>query len=555
MVFIAGFSTLSNAQSARVSEKTDTLLMYQDDITISFLKSHLSILAADSMEGRETALPGQKKAARYLAGQYRKMGLRPMGDNGTYFQHFNVNATKTDSVVFTTYMLRDGSRIKLDRSVTSRHSSGHYIRAFGRTDTLQGDIVFAGFGVDDSTHNVYHLANMDLSGKWVMVFRKIPHVVNGDTLIDPTINARTRFQKIFRKGAKGILVIPMMGNREFNETARQLQSDFDKPSNMRLACRDNNDDSSVGFSRGYDLVSPNMAAQLLDLGNTDELEAYRQNLLVNISSFRPKALNSSLSQIPYSKKVTLDTENVLAFLEGSDPQLKDQIVVMSAHYDHLGIGQPDSTGDRIFNGADDDGSGTIGVLNIAKTFAEAAKQGNRPKRSILFLHLTGEEKGLLGSRYYSDHPVFPVDKTVADLNTDMIGRVDPLHEKEGTENYVYIIGADIISSDLDSLIHLANSQAGQLTLSRRYNNLQDPNQFYRRSDHWNFGRLGIPFVFFFTGVHKDYHRPSDEVDKIHFKKMAKIVRTMYATAVLVANTEHPPKVDNQAFINITKGND
>lgn len=549
---IIGTGTESVAQTTTKPGKTETLLKFQDDVTVNFLRSHLSILAADSMRGRETAMPGQKKAARYLASQYRQLGLKPVGDNGTYFQHFDVNATKTDSVVFTTYQMKNGQQVPFDRSVASEYSSGNYIRAFGGTDTLQGKIVFAGFGVNDSTHNVKHLTGTDLKGKWVMVFQQIPHMVHGDTLIAPSVNNRSRFRSILGRGAAGILAIPVMSDEDFSKSAKQAQFSFTKPGNMRLAYRDNGNGSSRGFSRGYDVISPQMAARLLDLDSAGALENYRKKLVANITDFQPKELDYGLSQIPYSRKVTLDTENVLAFLEGSDPKLKDQVVVMSAHYDHLGVGQPDSTGDRIYNGADDDGSGTIGVLNVAKAFVDAAKEGIRPRRSILFLHVTGEEKGLLGSRYYSDHPVFPVDQTVADLNTDMIGRIDPRHKKEGVENYVYLIGSSLISSQLDSLIRVANDEAGQVALSQRYNDLNDPNQFYRRSDHWNFGRLGIPFVFFFTGVHKDYHRPSDEVDKIRFEKMSRIVRTMYATAVLVANTDSRPKVDNQAFIKATK---
>jgi len=552
ILLVSSTGTVSLAQTTSKAQKTDALLKYQDEVTVSFLRNHLSILADDSMRGRETAMPGQKKAARYLASQYRQLGLKPIGDNGSYFQHFDVNATKTDSVVFTTYKIPNGQKMPFDHSVASEHSSGDFIRAFGGTDTLRGKIVFAGFGVDDSTHNVNHLNGTDLKGKWVMVFQEIPHVVNGDTLIAPSVNARSRFRTIFGQGAAGILAIPVMSDEDFSKSAKQAQFGFTKPGNMRLAYRDKGDGSSRGFSRGYDLISPKMAARLLNLDSSRALENYRKELVAHISDFQAKELDYSLSQIPYSKKVTLDTENVLAFLEGADPKLKDQVVVMSAHYDHLGVGQPDSTGDRIYNGADDDGSGTIGVLNVAKAFVDAAKQGIRPKRSILFLHVTGEEKGLLGSRYYSDHPVFPVEQTVADLNTDMIGRIDPRHEKEGVENYVYLIGANLISSQLDSLIRVANNQAGQVTLNQRYNDLNDPNQFYRRSDHWNFGRLGIPFVFFFTGVHKDYHRPSDEIDKIRFEKMSRIVRTMYATAVLVANTDTRPTVDNQAFINATK---
>src|SRR5699024_3702131 len=161
-------------------------------------------------------------------------------------------------------------------------------------------------------------------------------------------------------------------------------------------------------------------------------------------------------------------------------------------------------------------------------------------------------KGLLGSRFYSDHPVIPIEKTITNINVDMIGRLDPAHEEKGVEDYSYIIGSKLISTELDSLLHVANERSGKIELSEKYNDLNDPNQVDRRSDHWNFGRVGIPFIFFFTGVHEDYHQPSDEVDKIHFQKMQKIVRTMYATVVMVANADESPKVDNQEFIEITK---
>lgn len=155
---------------------------------------------------------------------------------------------------------------------------------------------------------------------------------------------------------------------------------------------------------------------------------------------------------------------------------------------------------------------------------------------------------MLGSRYYSDHPIFPIEKTVANLNVDMIGRVDAKHKKKGISDYVYIIGGDLISSQLDSLLQVANAHTGQLVLSDRFNTLDDPHQFYRRSDHWNFGRLGVPFIFFFSGVHEDYHQPSDEAAKIQYHTMTKRARTIFGTAVLVANTDDRPVVDNQAFI-------
>ena len=250
--------------------------------------------------------------------------------------------------------------------------------------------------------------------------------------------------------------------------------------------------------------------------------------------------------------VEVVSNNVMAFLEGSDPELKDEVVVITSHYDHIGISLPDSTGDRINNGADDDGSGTVAVLSAASAFAKAAEQGVRPRRSILFMHVSGEEKGLLGSRFYSDHPVFPVENHIANINADMIGRSDEAHLSQGVTDYFYLIGGPIISSGLDSLVTVANEKTANLIIDYAYNDLDDPNQFYRRSDHWNFGRLGIPFSFFFTGVHEDYHQPSDEADKINYPKLTAITQVLFGAANELANIENRPIVDNQAFIERTR---
>ncbi len=230
--------------------------------------------------------------------------------------------------------------------------------------------------------------------------------------------------------------------------------------------------------------------------------------------------------------------------------MKHEVVVLSSHYDHVGIGRPDSTGDNIYNGADDDGSGTTASLQTAQAMMKAKKAGVGPKRSVLFLNVSGEEKGLLGSRYYSDHPIYSIQNTVANINMDMIGRVDPEHVEDSS--YVYIIGGSIISSGLDSLTQVANEMGPNMDLSMRYNDLNDPNQFYRRSDHWNFGRLGVPFVFFFNGTHEDYHRPQDHIEKITFEPFLQRTHLIYNLTALLANSSERPVVDNQEFIEKTQ---
>jgi Zn-dependent M28 family amino/carboxypeptidase len=191
---------------------------------------------------------------------------------------------------------------------------------------------------------------------------------------------------------------------------------------------------------------------------------------------------------------------------------------------------------------------------VAEALSNAKKAGVGPQRSVMILHVTAEEKGLLGSRYYSDHPTWPMEKTIANVNADMIGRIDNDYQKTNDGDYIYIIGASIISSDMDSLLHVANNKSVKIKLDMKYNDLNDSNQFYRRSDHWNFGRLGVPFSFFFNGVHEDYHRPSDHIENIAFQAMSKRAQLLYGYALELANMNGRPVVDNQEFINKTKAN-
>jgi Zn-dependent M28 family amino/carboxypeptidase len=232
--------------------------------------------------------------------------------------------------------------------------------------------------------------------------------------------------------------------------------------------------------------------------------------------------------------LTLPTENVLGFVEGTD--LKSEVLVVTAHYDH--IGKEDG---KVFNGADDDGSGTVGVMELAKAFIQAKKEGKGPRRSILFMTVAGEEKGLLGSDYYSRHPVFPLENTIANLNIDMIGRIDKEHD--GNPNYIYIIGSNMLSNELHEVNETCNKKFVNLELDYTYNKEDDPNRYYYRSDHYNFAKNNIPVIFYFNGVHEDYHQETDEVSKINFEKMEKITRLIFFTAWELANRNERIKLD------------
>ncbi|RXG29980.1 M28 family metallopeptidase [Leeuwenhoekiella marinoflava] len=229
------------------------------------------------------------------------------------------------------------------------------------------------------------------------------------------------------------------------------------------------------------------------------------------------------------------SENVVAYIKGSTKP--EEYIVVSAHLDHVGVREDG----EVFNGADDDGSGTVGVLEIAEAFNKAVEAGYRPQRSIVFLHVTGEEKGLYGSRYYAENPIFPIANTVADLNIDMIGRVDDAHADN--ENYIYLIGSDKLSTELDSISTAVNNTYMNIDLDYTYNDENDPNRFYYRSDHYNFAKQGVPIIFYFNGVHADYHKVSDTPDKINYPMLAKRAQLVFLTAWELANRKDRIVVD------------
>ncbi|KIA90681.1 M28 family metallopeptidase [Kaistella jeonii] len=254
----------------------------------------------------------------------------------------------------------------------------------------------------------------------------------------------------------------------------------------------------------------------------------------------PKSMNSYYQIVPkealMGRRGNLhESENILAFIEGSEKP--EEVIVISAHYDHLGMKDG-----QIYNGADDDGGGTVAVLEIAKAFQMAKKSGNGPKRSILFLHVTGEEHGLLGSKYYSENPVFPMANTVVDLNIDMIGRCDPAN---CGKDYVYVIGSEMLSKELKKINVAANDTTTKLELNYKYDDPNDTERLYYRSDHYNFAKNGVPVAFYFDGIHADYHKPSDTPDKIDYVALQKRTQLVFATAWELANRKDRIVVDKK----------
>ncbi len=489
-------------------------------ITPSEMKEHLTVLASDAYEGRETGQPGQKKAAQYLVDYYKSLGIQPCV-NGSYLQSFPL---KKESFV--------GSYVTIG-PIRKDFIKDFYFWGPDWQMLNFSDLVFAGYGIEDKMYTDY--AHIDVKGKVVMCLLGEPIDKNGKSIItgnnvasDWTNDYRSKRDLAVSKGALAVVFV----NPDFDQYLKRVKYWLETPA-MKL---DNPKRPKDDDTRPTVFISVDLANDILKSGKK-KLDIRKIQKSINRSG-KSKGFELKVKPVSFHVELQLEllsAENVLCFIEGSDPELRDEVVVISAHYDHIGIQQGE-----INNGADDDGSGTVSAMEIAEAFVEAKLAGLGPKRSILILHVSGEEKGLLGSEWYSDFPVFPLEYTVCDLNIDMIGRMDKEHS-DG--NYVYIIGSDKLSTELHKISESNNANFTKLVLDYTYNDPKDPNRFYYRSDHYNFAKHNIPVIFYFSGVHEDYHKPGDDTEKIMFDKMAVIVRLVFHTAWEVANRSEKLKVD------------
>jgi hypothetical protein len=485
--FLSSFSVTGQT----VAEAYGSLILPFD------LKENLSILASDALEGRETGTRGQKMAASFIRHHFQELGLQPPV-NGSYFQPFQLY----QNVPGETFLTVEGNRF----------DNFEHIIYYGKDDSggeVKVPVLFAGRGrLEDYT-------GLDVSGKGVLIM--------------PAEEAdyRAAIALAREKDAQAIFILNTRSAEEFKEYARQFYSFL---SGGRLSLEKG---QVSGGGTALFFVAPQVAENMFQT-TVEKLTA--------VADSQKKLLKKTLAaDVSYKTTIvvnTIETENVLGYLEGTDK--KNEVVVITSHYDHIGK-EPKAEGDSINNGADDDGSGTVAVMQLAKAFAAAKKAGKGPRRSILFVTFTAEENGLLGSEYYIQNPVFPLENTVVDLNIDMVGRRDEQHRD--SPPYVYVIGADKLSSELHGLSESVNRQYTNLVFDYTYNDEDHPARLYYRSDHWNFAQENIPIIFYFDGIHEDYHKPSDEVDKIEFDLLTLRTKAIFYTAWEIANREERIKPD------------
>lgn len=473
-------------------------------ITEADLRARLNVLANDSMEGRETGMEGQRKASAYIVEQFRSFGIPPVPgaeDRG---------------------MLADGYRQRFP--LTMERLGGLSIAVAGKPFSFLQDFIYFSETLPGplDADEVMVLAPVSLGGTRLGGSSKVVMLLDpqdpGTDVLDQVGQARAT---LAQTGAQVLLVVQDSLHRLISHYSPLLTR-----TRMQLGGA-----VPIAKSTGPQVViiSPAMAQAILDQGHLSVEKAYKTAVKKRLIVDVPMRFDLA------SRSMQLSSENVLGYVEGSDR--KDEVVAVTAHYDHIGI-----IDGEVYNGADDDGSGTAAVLEMAQAFAQAKASGHGPRRSLLFMTVSGEEKGLLGSEWYTDHPVFPLDSTVADLNIDMIGRTDTVYGD--SSHYVYVIGSKRISTELGELIEQENATWTQLHLDYTFDADSDPNRFYYRSDHYNFAKHGVPIAFFFNGVHADYHGPHDEVDKIRFDLLRTRTLLVFHTAWQLANREARIAVDH-----------
>jgi hypothetical protein len=438
------------------------------------LSKHIHILASDSLEGRATGYPGQLKTSDYLIQQFKESGLKgPQGFEDMRFPYKVIEITPSGNIE----LLKNNYNYYED------------FLFFGISSTIK----FTDKEMVYISKIVSTQEKVDVNEK-VVILQAEGEEFDYETLLKSTT-------KYIEGGASAIIYLT-----PFYENLQMYYEDYAFHKSMRLL---NKEEETVPLIIGDSSI-------VSDLG----FEGRWKRKMSKGKDIKKPVLLPKVSLSINPDTTHLNTQNVVAFIEGGE--LKDEVLVLTAHMDHLGVEDGE-----VFNGADDNATGTAALLEIGQAFQLAKDNGHTLKRSLLIMPVSGEEKGLLGSQYYSENPIFPLEKTIADLNIDMIGRIDDRHKEP---NYVYIIGSNMISNDLHDVNESANEDYVGLELDYTYNTLDDSNRYYYRSDHYNFAKHGIPSIFYFSGIHEDYHMSTDTVDKINFDKVETVTKLVFFTA-------------------------
>ena len=501
-----------------------------ETIAADQMREYLTFIASDEMEGRDTPSRGLDTTAKFLAMNLARWGFKPAGGDGTFFQRIELRRNRTDT-----------GQTKVELNGRTLANGTDYLPA-GGAGNVTGPLVFAGSGWFIKSKDIDAYKGVDPAGRIAVIVGAPNTRPRGISRTDQGKYGEDSMNPIDYARSKGVVGLIYVPDSQYLANWRSSQRIIARGSTVVAKFQT---DQQPRPSVPSIVLSPETANALF------EGEGQSASTILNASTESLPAPFLLSDQ----KKVTLNvannvetipTQNVVAVWEGSDPTLKAEYVALGAHYDHVGSGCPLTATDSICNGADDDGSGTTALLAMAEALSKAPA---RPKRSTLFVWHCGEEKGLWGSRYFTEYPTVPLKQIVAQINIDMIGRskkegdTNPRNSELTGPNAVYLIGSTMMSTELGEVVNNVNKSYLNITYNTKYDDPKDPNRFFFRSDHYNYARKGIPIIFFFDGVHEDYHRAGDTADKIDYQKMEKITRTVYMTLWEIGNRPARLKVD------------
>jgi hypothetical protein len=540
----ASFAVISFVVGACTAD--DSTAPFNDSIVESTLRADLATLSHDSMGGRLVGTPEISGAADWIRNRFSSLGLEPAGDDGTFDQRFDL----------AWFSLGSGNRLTVSGAGGARPPGDEWMpMGVSATGSARGEVVFAGFGIVEPRLDFDDYRGEDVQGNIVLVLEREPGVADDASPFDGVVTSEaTRdWRKAIsaqERGAVGILFVRDIHNRpdiDDWEEARRASWPEDRRRIERFTLGDWVERVEIPVAQ----ISSKLAEVLVAGSGLSLLELATAADEADTGLGVVELPGATVNLTTAVDRNTTPGRNILGMIEGSDPELQNEVVIIGAHHDHNGF-----DGEAVFNGADDDGSGTVGVMAVAEAYARAVEEGRPPKRSVIFAIWDAEERGLLGAWYYTLRPLFPLQRTVANLNLDMIGR----HEEVPTDGAGRFRGLEVQSAEsnanainilgysrtpmLAAAVDAANEATG-LTLRFRYDN--NESNLLRRSDHWPFLQNGVPAVWFHTGLHPDYHTPNDDADRIEYEKMTRIVRLVHQTSWDVANSDERPMLEGMGI--------
>jgi hypothetical protein len=531
LAFILPSAALANEPTVTITAAEKKMA---EAITAEQLKDYLYFVASDEMGGRDTPSTGLDLTAKFIALNLSRWGFKPAGDDGTFFQRMWINRSSIDA---------DSTKISIDGKELAYVKDFFILRGRG---SAEGDLVFGGNGWFVKSKGIDAYSGVDVKDKIVVVYKTgfggrgfAPPAEAGELTGEKGVDWADPAEYAKMKGAKALIIV---ADPQIQGFWSQLGNFLGRGASYVEGLREGgvSQDGLPIFLASSDSGSSIFGGSA---GNQDSATAFE--------------IGKSASVSASGKSERIPTQNVVAIWEGGDPKLKSEMVAIGAHYDHVGT-NPNAPGDdKIWNGADDDGSGTVAVLAIAEALAKAPK---RPARSVLFVWHAGEEKGLWGSEYFNKFPTVDLKNVVAQLNIDMIGRskkaddANPKNKELSGEDGIYVIGSEMMSSSLGAVTKGTNASYLNLGYDYKYDDPKDPNRFFFRSDHFNYAVNGIPIVFWFDGVHEDYHQAGDSPDKIDYEKMEKVTRTIFLTLWEISELKDRPAIDKQLPPELSKRN-